>query len=454
VSRARSPFLTTYAAVLVLAALGGYAYFVESKKPAAGEKHKDKALALDKDKVKELTLTPASGDAIHLVKADKDWRMASPLVVAADSAEVEALLSSLQSLEIDEVVVPSAPKLEDFGLAPAKLKVSVVQTGAPNPQELLLGDKTPSGGGLYAKLPAEPKVFTIPGYVESSLMKKPFDLRDRDLLHVKRDAVKAVEVVGPQGSFTLNRGSGEEFSFSKPLQTKAGRWSVDGLLSNLEGLKMDGIAADNPKDLKPFGLVKPTWHVTLSLNDGTSKTLEVGGSPSDKKYFAREASGTLVAIITSPVVDELSKGMGELRAKRLLELATYEVEGFTVLAGGKSQEYERSSSKSKDGFDAYKWKRAKPDSKDIETSKIEDVLFKLGGLEVKEFLDKPEAPEKYGLDAPTLKVTIRLGAGKPPVSVEIGEKDGAFYGRRPGDDSILKLDPAKAGEVLKNFKDV
>jgi hypothetical protein len=454
VSAKKSPFLATYVAVAVFAGFGAYVYFVDSKKPPESEKHKDKVLSLDKDKVKEITLTPSGGDEIHLVKSDKGWRMASPLVVAADSTEVDSLVSSLQGLEVDQDVVPSATNLADFGLQPPKLQVSVLQAGVAQPQVLLLGQKAPTGGGVYAKLPGAPKIFTIPAYVTSSLEKKPFDFRDRELLHVKRDAVKVVEVTGPSVSYTLNRGEGEAFSFTKPLHTKAGRWSVDGLLSNLEGLKMDSIAAEDPKDLKPFGLAKPVWQVVLQLNDGTTRTLEVGSSPSDKKYNAREAGTPLVGVIPSAVVEQLQKGMDDLRAKRLMELATYEVEGFTVESAGKVQEYERSSSKAKDGFEAYKWKRSKPDSKEIETSKIEDLLFKLGGLEVKEFLDKPEAPGTYGLDAPALKVTIRLGAGKPPSSVEIGEKDGSFYGRRPGDDSILKLDPVKAAEVLKSFKDI
>ena len=85
---------------------------------------------------------------------------------------------------------------------------------------------------------------------------------------------------------------------------------------------------------------------------------------------------------------------------------------------------------------------------------MEDVLFKLGGIDVKEFIDKPQAPSAYGLDKPLLKVTIRLGSGKAPVWAEIGEKDGAFFGRRPGDDAILKLDPQKAAEVAKGYKEL
>jgi hypothetical protein len=449
----KTPFLGTYIVVALLAGLGAYAYFVDSKKEPGAEKKKEKIFdKLDKEKVKEVTLTPSAGDAIHLVKADTGWRMATPLVVPADTQEVDSLISSLQGLEVEDTVADSAPKLSDFGLSPPDFKVSIVTAGSPQPLEILLGQKAPMGSGLYAKLPSQPRIFTIPAYLQASLEKKPFDLRDRDLLHVKRDAVKTLDIEGPKGAYSLARGTGEEFAFTKPLVTRAGRWSVDGLLSTLEQLRMDSIAGESVKDLKPFGLEAPTWKVHLGLNDGTSRTLEIGNATGDKKYNAREEGGDLVAVIPQAIVDDLAKGMAELRAKRLLDLATYEVDGFEVSTGGASKEYQRSSSKAKDGFDVYKWKRTKPDAKDLETPKVEDLLFKLGGLEVKEFIDKPQALSAYGLDQPILKVTVHLGA-KPPVWAEIGQKDQALYARRPGDDSILKLDSVKADEVVKSYKD-
>jgi hypothetical protein len=38
--------------------------------------------------------------------------------------------------------------------------------------------------------------------------------------------------------------------------------------------------------------------------------------------------------------------------------------------------------------------------------------------------------------------------------VELGKKDGAVYARRTGDSSLLKLDPAKAEELIKAFQEL
>jgi hypothetical protein len=70
---------------------------------------------------------------------------------------------------------------------------------------------------------------------------------------------------------------------------------------------------------------------------------------------------------------------------------------------------------------------------------------------VAEFIDQPKAAEAYGLDAPAFTLAIRSGAGKGEQKLELGKKDGAVYARRPGDASMLKVDPAKAEELIKAF---
>ncbi len=451
-------FWKTYAAVLVLAGLGAYIYFVEAKKPEGGEtKAKEKVFALDKTKVGELSLAPAEGETIKLVREGTGWKMTAPAAVAADTASVDSMISSLESLEIDEVVAEDAKNLGDFGLDKPKLRVEALAQGSPQPLRLLVGAKLADGSGVYAKLPTSNRVFTVASWTVGSFEKKPFDLRDRDLLHVKRENVKSLEITGPDGGYAVARADKDEWAFAKPLVTRAGRWSVDSLLGTLENLRMESVAAEAAKDLKSFGLVKPARSVTIGLSDGTSKTLEIGGpagEAKDKKFHARLSGGSLVAVIPGALVDDLAKGMKELRAKRLLEVATYEVQGFDALSGPAKKTYAKSTTKDKDGLDKAQWKRTAPDAKDLDTNKVEDALFRLGGVEVQEFIDQPKEAPAYGLDAPIFKLVLRIGAGKGEPSVELGKKDGAVYARRPGDSSVLKLDPAKADELIKGFSEL
>jgi hypothetical protein len=469
-------FWKTGVLLLVLAGLGSYIWFVERKnepKPE-GEREKVTVLAVDKAKAKEISLVVASGEAIRLVKEGSAWKVTAPFAAPADTSAVESMLTSLEKLEADEVVVEQAANPAEYGLDKPSRTVSAVVEGAPAPLKVEFGAKSPDGSSVYARAAGSPKVYLVPQWVEGSFDKKPFDLRDRDLLHVKRDDVRQLEVAGPEGSYALARTDAGEWAFTKPVATRAGRWSVDGLLGTVENLRMDSVAAEAAADVKPFGLDKPTRSVSLVLKDGSTRALELGAaapdptatpspspSPAKKgekpepakptKYYARQAGTGLVAVVPATLADDLAKGMGELRAKRLLEVATYETEGFETVAGGTKKVYAKSTTKDKDGFDKTQWKRTTPDAKDLETTKVEDALFKMGGVEVSEFVDQPQAPATYGLDAPVLKVTVKA---KGESWIEVGKKDGSFYARRNGDAAVLKLDPTKAEELLKVFSEL
>ena len=453
----KATFVKTYAALVILGGLGAYIYLVESKKTPSveGEKKKEKLFTFEKAKAKEITLAPKGADGVHLVKEGGSWKMTAPTAVAADGSEADSLVMSFEGLESDETIDEKPAKLSDYGLEAPRNSISVVVEGTKEPLTILLGDKTPDSAAVYAKLPSKPRVFTVASYAETSFTKKPFDLRDRSLFHMKRDAVKTVEISGPDGSYALARSDKGEWAFTKPVATRAGRWSVDSFLGTLENLKMESVAAEEAKDLKPFGLDKPAWAVALGLADGSTQKIEIGSSPADKKYNVRDVTRSLVAVIPNALVDDLAKGMKELREKRVLDVAAYDVEAFDVeIAGSPKRIFVRTTAKDKDGIEASKWKRTAPDTKDLETNKVQDALFKVGGIETQEFVDAPAADSAYGLDAPVLKVSVRYAAGKPATWFAIGKKDGTAYARRPDDASVLKLDPTKADDLIKAFTDL
>ncbi len=448
----RGPFLKTAVAVLVCAALGYFAWR-EFQREDQGEKDKkEKVLAFDKAKVRGIKLEKAGAPALELAKQGDFWRLTAPAGYAAATAEVDTLILGFEALEIQEAVADAPGALQPFGLDPPKTRASLTLEGVAEPVSVLLGDPTPDTTAVYAQRPGQPKLFTIPAYLAGALDKQPFDLRDRDLLHVARDNVRTLDVTGPEGDYALARDDKGEWGVVRPLVTQAGRWSVDSLLGLIENLRMEAVASENATDLKPYGLDKPARTLTLGLSDGSTRKLEIGSATPEKKHHARAASGTLVALIPPALVDDLAKGLGELRAKRLMDVSTYDVETVVARHSGKEWKYTRASEKGQDGFDTYKWTRAAPDAKDLETAKVEDALFKLSGLEALEFADRPGPDAGYGLDVPELALTLSLGAGKPGVEVALGRKDGVVWARRAKDTARLKLDAAKVDEALAALK--
>lgn len=444
----RNPFLKTYLALAVLAGLAGWVWWSEQKKADTPADQKPKVLSFDKAKVKEVRLEPWTAEAVVVSKSPSGWQLGGAAPAPAAASEVDGLIASLEGLEAGDTVSESPADLKQYGLDPARLKATLVLEDQVKPLVLLLGGKSFDNASVYAQRPGEKKVFVIPAFLAGGLEKRPFDLRDRDLLHVERDKVKKVEVTGPEGPFTLEK-QGQDWALTQPLRTAAGRWPVDGLLGTLEGLRMESVAAEEAADLAPFGLDPPARTVKLTLEDGSARQLEIGSSPGPQKFHAREALSKLVAVVPGAVVDDLAKGFANLRSKRLLDVSNYDVAGLEGRLEGQATKFERRTEKSSDGFDAYKWKK---DGKELEPPKMDDALYKLTGLEAQAFVDQPGPPADYGLDAPVLELKVSLGAERQAVTLSIGKKGDTAYARRSGDEALLQVEAAKLDEAIKALK--
>jgi hypothetical protein len=455
-------FGRTAAAVVVFAGLFGYIYFVESKKDpktpesGAGLSKREKVFAgLDKMKVKSITLKKRNGDLVHAEKSGEAWTLAAPREVPADGSEMGILLDALQNLETEEIVNENATDFAPFGLSEPRISVSLTAEGASKPFEFDLGDSVPAGSGIFARVPGRPRLFTVSSTLENTLGKSAFDLRDRSVLKVKKDAIQSFEA-GEKGktSYRLVRGGAgeDDWKVAAPLATRAARWSADSLLGLIENLRMESIVTEDakPSDLAKYGLGGTARRVTLGLDGAKTLALEIGKKTEAGKYYAREASSKLVALIPAAVPDDLDKGLKNLRATRLLDVATYEVTSLDVSAGGAVKTFTKSTVKGKDGIDSVVWKSTAP-TKDAPEEAVSSAMIAIGGAEAAEFIDAPKGPSAYGLEAPAVRVTLHFEGGKKEDWFELSVKGDTGFGRRKNDVAVLKLDKAKTEGLIKSF---
>ena len=455
-------FGRTIAAVVVAGGLFGYIYFVESKKdpktgePAEGAAKREKVFTgLDKLKVKSLTLKKRNGDLVQAEKRGDSWTLLSPQETAADSGEVGTILDALQNLETEDVVNEATTDLSAFGLTEPKVAVTLVVDGAAKPFTFELGDAVPAGYSLFARVPGQPRLFTVSSTLENTLGKSAFDLRDRNLLKVKKEAIQSVEAFEKgKVAFKLVRGAkgDDEWRVEGPVQTRAARWTVDSFLGLIENLRMESIATEQAAgpDLAKYGFAGSGRRLLLGLGDGNSTALEFGKKTDDLKYYAKDGSSKLVATINTALVDDLDKGLKNLRATRLLDVAAYEVTGFDVTTAGTTKAFNKSTSKGTDGVEQVLWKSTAP-TKDATQEKASDALFAIGGLDVAEFIDTPKPLPTYGLDTPALRVTLRFEGDKKEDWFEVAVKQDAAFARRRNDAAVLKLDKAKTEALIKSF---
>ena len=174
---------STIVLAVVLAGLVGYIYFVDAKKSDSGAPKRDKAFTtVEAGAIEELQIKSADGETSRLRRAEKGWQLVEPNTADADASELSSLTSSLTGLEVQRVVDENPADLKQYGLNPPRVEVGFRLKGDKDFRRLQIGEKTPTGGDLYARKPDDKKVFLISSFLDNTFNRTPFDLRDKGIL--------------------------------------------------------------------------------------------------------------------------------------------------------------------------------------------------------------------------------------------------------------------------------
>jgi hypothetical protein len=433
---------STIIGAVVLAALLGYIYVYEWGKPAQTAEEKDKAFTeLQADNIEELEIKAASGETSRLRKVADGWALVEPVKAEADASEASSVTSNLGSLEIQRVVDENPGDLKQYGLNPPRVDVAFRLKDEKEFRRLLVGEKTPTGGDLYAKLQNDNKVFLISSFLDNTFNRTPFDLRDKSILEFDREKVDSVEIVNGKDTVQLTR-SGTEWNVSKPFAARGDYGTIEGLVTRLSSAQMQRIVEADAKDPKLFGLDRPSLTATLATGSGRA-TLVFGATEAGSVY-ARDTSRPMIFAVEESLVTELRKSASDFRRKDVFDFRSFNATRVEIRRGTETLAFERT--KDKDGKDI--WQDA--GGKTVDTAKVEDLLTKLSNLRAQSFETAPPA----ALKSPELTVTVRFEQDKTE-TVTLARSGTDVFAARSNEPGAAKLeatpyeDAVKALEALK-----
>jgi hypothetical protein len=445
---------STLALIVVLAGLGAYIYFVTSKQPEGGatpdDAKKEKVFAsLQADKINEVKVATASGDATTLKKDGTAWKITQPSEMAASESEVASLTSALGSVEVTRVIDEKPANLNDYGLSNPRVEIDFKAAGDKDYRKLFIGDKTPTGGDLFAKKNDEKKVFLIPAAQDTSFNRTTFDLRDKTLLKFERDKVDAIDVTSGGKTMTLAK-EGDGWKMSKPVQTTADFGSVEGLIGRLQSVQMKSIAADDASaaDRKKYGLDKPEATVNIGLGSAKA-TLLFGSKAADGTVYARDASKPSVVTVESALLDDMKKSADDYRRKDVFQFRPFNATHIEITRNGQTIALDRVKGKGENAPDI--WKRLTPTAGDLDKAKSDDLLGKLSNIRVSSFVD---STAKTGLDKPAMTVVVKFDEGKKEDRATFAQSGNDVYVSRPGEPGAAKIDKADFDDVIKMLDEI
>jgi hypothetical protein len=428
--------------LVVAVALGAYIYFVESRRTPGEETKRDKVFSVEADKIEELQVRSAGGETTTLRKKDGTWEIVEPIAVKADESEVSGVTSNLASAEISRTIEEKAADLSAYGLAKPQVEVAFKTSGDADYRRLLVGEKTATGGDMYAKLASEPRVFLIPSYLETSFNRSTFDLRDKTLLAFDRDKADSIEIAtGGRTVRAVKQGS--EWTLQQPVAATADFSAVEGLLGRINTAQVKSIADQNPADLAKYGLAQPD--ATVSVGSGSSRaTLLVGSRAEDGNIYAKDASRPMVVTVESSLVDELKKDPSELRRKDLFDFRPFNLTRLEIVRDGQTVAFEKAKGTEKDAQE--KWRQVAPAAQDVDATKMDDLLGKLSNMRASSFV---ESRGNTGLDKPLLTVVARFDEGKKTERVELAKSGSDAYAARQGEPGAAKITTFDLDEVIR-----
>ena len=425
--------VSTVALVAVLGGLVGYIYYLETKDPAPPEDAPQKAFAsVEADAIEELRIT-AGGETTRLTKTGNTWSIVEPVRADADASEVSSITGSLSSLQIEQVVDEKPADLAPFGLDPARIDVAFKVKGQAAEQRILLGEKTPVGENVYAKLPASPRVFLVPSHLDPTFNKTTFALRDKAVLKVERGKADGLELKTGSTEIALAK-SGESWSLVKPIAARADYAAVEGAIERLSSAQMQALAEDQNAPPKRYGFDAPT--ATMTIKSGSSSATLTLGKTENAVVFAKDSNRPAIFTVAPTLRADVVKDVGEFRRKDLFDFRSFTATRVEFTRGGQTQAFDRT--KGKDGKDV--WTVA---GKTLDAMQVESLLAQVSGLRAASF----ETGSHASLKTPVLAVKAVFDKGSD--SVTFGRAGADVYASRSDEPGTAKLDAAAFDEAIK-----
>jgi ribosomal protein L12E/L44/L45/RPP1/RPP2 len=423
--------------VALLAVLSGLVWWSNKKEASASKTPattETKILTIPEDQIQGIKIKHANGDIIDLRRDTGKWRILQPKELAADPDAASSLVTALTSVSADKTIEDKATDISPYGLNHPTLDVTVTKKDNST-SEILIGDDTPNNSGSYAKLPNDPRVFTVFSFVKTSLDKGVNDLRDKRLLAFDSDKLTRVELAAKGQPVEFSKNGQNEWQILKPAPYRADSAQVDTLIGKLKDAKMDtSVSADDAKKAAA-AFASGTKVATATVTDSSgTQTLEVR-KDKDKNYYAKSSKVEGIFKIGSDVGDALDKGVDDFRNKKVFDFGFSDPSKVDIKNGAATVTYTKTGDK---------WMLG---AKSMDNATVQNLIDKLRDLSASKF---PPA----GAGAPVFEATVTSNSGKRVEKAVISKQGSQYFAKRENEPSIYELDGKAVEDLQKAASDV
>lgn len=239
---------------------------------------------------------------------------------------------------------------------------------------------------------------------------------------------------------------GEEWTITKPVQTRADRRVLEGLATSLSSASIARAITGGAAQPATYGLDKPAAILNFQLKDGKKHDIRLGTADfTGSDVYAQVDGGKDVDLLSNSLLTASSKPLLEFRDRAVLQITAGDVAWFDL----KNSTGEISGTR--EGKD--RWRMEKPRATRGSDPQITSLLAQVASARMNSIASETdEGLAKYGLDHPAITFQVRDAKGATQTLL-LGKKSGEdYFARDASRPMIFVVGQDLYGKLNENFE--
>jgi hypothetical protein len=162
-----------------------------------------------------------------------------------------------------------------------------------------------------ARVEGEPSAYEIDADLLQALSLDPLFYRDRTVLSLEQDSIRALTVVRPGSKQAVERSEEGEFRAVGVTDVQVDVDAVGDVMGLAHTVRVVRFVEEDPADLARFGLAEPSHLLTFGLTGeaGIEKTLLLGSDAGDRETYAMIRGEDVVFVLDAALRDVLERDL-------------------------------------------------------------------------------------------------------------------------------------------------
>lgn len=257
-----------------------------------------------------------------------------------------------------------------------------------------------------------------------------------DLLKLDQSKINKINIRNEKGNIILEKKS-SKWIISQKESIKLDDQFVGNIVENFVSLSADRLVDKDSKDLEQYGLKTPKAVATAYMEDGSSKTINLGNETSDNsRYYIMIKDDPNVYAISSSAGLSLNYNLNDIRDRNISSLNNSDIKYFKFVNANNTIIEIKANDKNELVITT-----PNTNNKKIDDNNFQDLLSTVTGMKIKDFIeDNNKSLSKYGLDKPSSELLIKDSKNELHIYFGKDISEGSLAFKLSGNPEIYSID--------------